>query len=94
MGKTQLAVEYAHRFSGEYEVVWWVASEQPELIAEQFATLAVGAGVADADTDVPAAVEGARSLLRAADRVLLVFDNAEARGSFTPGCQADRVMWW
>jgi hypothetical protein len=29
VGKTQLATEYAHRFAGEYELVWWIASENP-----------------------------------------------------------------
>ncbi|MEU1842412.1 FxSxx-COOH system tetratricopeptide repeat protein [Micromonospora sediminicola] len=84
VGKTQLAVEYAHRFAGEYELVWWVASEQPELIGEQFAALAVAANVADTDTDVPSAVNGVKSFLRSADRVLLVFDNAEAREDIHP----------
>ncbi|MFG1868413.1 FxSxx-COOH system tetratricopeptide repeat protein [Micromonospora arborensis] len=80
VGKTQLAIEYAHRFSGEYELVWWIASEQPELIGEQFAALAVAAGVVDPGTDdVAAAVDGVKSFLRTAGRVLLVFDDAEAR---------------
>ncbi|GAB3169125.1 NB-ARC domain-containing protein [Micromonospora palomenae] len=84
VGKTQLAIEYAHRFAGEYELVWWIASEQPELIGEQFAALAVAAGVADADTEVASAVDGVKSFLRSADRVLLVFDNAEAREDIHP----------
>ncbi|MFG3579021.1 FxSxx-COOH system tetratricopeptide repeat protein [Micromonospora chersina] len=84
VGKTQLATEYAHRFAGEYELVWWIASEQPELIGEQFAALAVAAGVADADTDVLFAVDRVKGFLRSANRVLLVFDNAEAREDIHP----------
>jgi len=39
VGKTQLAIEYAHRFAGTYGLAWWVNSEQPRLIGDQFAAL-------------------------------------------------------
>ena len=54
VGKTQIAIEYAHLFAEHYEVVWWVAAEQAGLIGEQFAALAQvlgwappGAGLAE-----------------------------------------------
>ncbi len=77
VGKTQLAVEYSHRFCGTYELVWWIAAERTELIATQLADLAVQAGVAVDAAETPAAVSALYSDLRHRDGWLLIFDNAE-----------------
>ena len=39
VGKTQLAIEYAHRFAGSYDLAWWIDAEQAGLIGDQFAAL-------------------------------------------------------
>ena len=39
VGKTQLAAEYAHRFAGDYDIIWWINADQPGLIAESAAIL-------------------------------------------------------
>jgi tetratricopeptide (TPR) repeat protein len=39
VGKTQIATEYAHRFSSDYEVVWWVRSDQEESIRASLVAL-------------------------------------------------------
>jgi hypothetical protein len=76
VGKTQLAVEYAHRFAGDYDVVWWVEAEQTALIAEQVAGLAEYLGLT-ADGAVVDAAAAVLNALAHRDRWLLVLDNAE-----------------
>jgi hypothetical protein len=79
-GKTQVAVEYAHRFSSDYDLVWWIAAEQGALIGEQVAALASEMGCAAAGTPVPEARQAVFSALRTRTRWLLVFDNAQGAG--------------
>jgi hypothetical protein len=76
VGKTQLAVEYAHRFASEYELVWWVRAEEPALIPGQLAALAVKTGAAEKGTPVREALDALAEELRVRERWLLVFDDA------------------
>jgi TIR domain-containing protein/tetratricopeptide repeat protein/NB-ARC domain-containing protein len=77
VGKTQLATEYAHRFAGTYDLAWWVAAEQPALIAEQFAALGAALGCAAPGAGSDAVRSTVLGELRERSRWLLVFDNAE-----------------
>src|SRR5450756_282265 len=76
VGKTQIAIEYAHRFSAEYEVVWWLNAENATLLGEQFASLAVELGCSDLTAPLDAVRPAVLGELHRRSRWLLIFDNA------------------
>ncbi|MGN9762773.1 TIR domain-containing protein [Streptomyces sp. SD31] len=79
MGKTQLAVEYAHRFAGEYELVWWIGPGRGS-VPSQLADLAVRLGAASPDSAPGEAVSALADELRTRNRWLLVFDDVLGAG--------------
>jgi hypothetical protein len=76
VGKTQLALEYAHRFAADYDLIWWIDAEQPVLIPGQLTRLAARLDLPGGPTVVDT-VDRLLTELRGRDRWLLIFDNAE-----------------
>ncbi|MGW4670541.1 FxSxx-COOH system tetratricopeptide repeat protein [Streptomyces sp. NPDC004324] len=82
IGKTQLALEYAHRFASQYDVVWWIDAEQADQIPVHYTELATRLGIATPEAGTGHSTHSLLEYLRTRDRWLIVLDNAEDPGAF------------
>ncbi|MGX9885138.1 FxSxx-COOH system tetratricopeptide repeat protein [Streptomyces sp. NPDC002276] len=79
VGKTQIALEYVHRFAADYDLVWWIPSEQSEFVISSLQDLAGRLNLRVGE-DAAQAAQEAREYLRQSTSALhwlLVFDNAD-----------------
>jgi hypothetical protein len=76
VGKTQLALEYAHSHADHFDLVWWVPAETRLLATATLAELASRLGLPTRAEQAEQASAALAELTRR-DRWLLVFDNAE-----------------
>ncbi|WP_027344720.1 FxSxx-COOH system tetratricopeptide repeat protein [Hamadaea tsunoensis] len=80
VGKTQLAIEYAHRFRSSYDVVWWIRAEPATFADAELADLGTRLGVPGSEQrTVAGSARAALVALEKGDfgRWLLIFDSAE-----------------
>ena len=79
LGVTTAMVQFAHRYREAYDAVWWIAAQDPQLIADQMALLAEDLGVAAPTDTAEQATMAALAALRARGRWLVVLDDAGSR---------------
>ncbi|MFJ2010553.1 FxSxx-COOH system tetratricopeptide repeat protein [Streptomyces globisporus] len=84
IGKTQIALEYAHRFSGQYDLVWWIDAEQSDQIPVHYTELADRLGIAKPDAGSDPNARAVLHHLRTRQRWLIVLDNAEDPAQLMP----------
>ena len=76
VGKTQLAVEYAYRFTDRYDLVWWIPAEQQSLVLQSLVDLGRQLGVPVTEDLTQASSLVIDALSSTSLRWLLVYDNA------------------
>jgi len=80
VGKTQLALEYAYRNVAEYDLVWWVRSEEPATLATDYSSLAKALELPENEAaDQLVIIKTVKHWLEQHSKWLLVFDNAKDR---------------
>jgi tetratricopeptide (TPR) repeat protein len=79
VGKTQVAVEFAHRYADRFKIVWWLRAEGPASVWIDYAALARRLGLEFAeDAPLETVRHALRSYLSTRGDYLLIFDNADS----------------
>ncbi len=96
VGKTQIALEYIYRHMAEYQIIWWIRSEELATIASDYANLAEPLGLPEKDSiDQTEIVKAVKSWLEHNSGWLLIFDNAQdtnEMGDYLPQAGGGHVI--
>jgi tetratricopeptide (TPR) repeat protein len=91
VGKSQLAVEYAYRHRGDFDVIWWIPAELPVQIQGSLVELGQRLNLVDSsevNVVVSVVLDALKGSARGGRQIpsnwLLVFDNAEDPESVLP----------
>ena len=85
MGKTQLAIEYAHLHTAEYGIIGWLPAAEPNTLASYFLWFAEQIGaITPGNHDIQDARLAVSEALRDRDDWLLIFDDAPAADAIRP----------
>jgi tetratricopeptide (TPR) repeat protein len=79
VGKTAIALEYAFRYSHEYETIWWVNAETPVSAFDAYKDFALHKKLTTSD-DVSAdeIIDAMKQWFKNNDKWLFIFDNADS----------------
>jgi tetratricopeptide (TPR) repeat protein len=83
VGKTQLAIEYVHRHRSDYDLIWWIAAEDPAEIRRSLVELAEQLEI-PVTGDTGGTIRRVHEALAKRERFqhwLLVFDNVGLPGA-------------
>ena len=87
VGKTQTALEYAYRYSDEYEYIWWVTAETEDAVVTSYKDFAVKLGLLDNEQyDKAVIIETVLNWMNTHPGWLFIFDNVEEPTRDSP--------WW
>jgi hypothetical protein len=84
VGKTQIALEYAHRFASQYDLVWWIDAEAAGQVPVHLTELAAAIGIDRPDAGAESNARALLEHLATQERWLLILDNAEDPAAIAP----------
>jgi len=79
VGKSAIALQYCWHYQEEYDVIWWLRSEEPGALMEDYTALAGPLGLPEKSRSDQSEIKAAvKKRLSEISGWLLVFDNAES----------------